>query len=267
MMDTISVFGVTDTVIAAQNISLHVYPNPVESNFDWVSISILSVAFFSLLAAIFIPFAQKKYEERKTKESFRLHIKMRLGDIYNFVCLEKIEYHDLSITNDPTSCTMKPVAFIKKLNDDFKDHRNSVQPRIIFSLLMNIQNVMLYSYKLRNTVRRANLDELTDKTLEHGTNLTRTELNNVYTLALFLQHFVPISLQNDVFYQIKSIQRVEKEESWVGLKVESDLLQNQKLLNHDLLFLNDNEFHLKAVIGNVNLLVNKVIDYYGQPGE
>lgn len=50
------------------------------TKFDWEPY-VLIVATLSLLAAVIIPFAQKWYEEYRTKRSFQFYFKKQLGII------------------------------------------------------------------------------------------------------------------------------------------------------------------------------------------
>ncbi|MDI1321982.1 MAG: hypothetical protein PSV36_04490 [Algoriphagus sp.] len=239
---------------------------PSSQDYSWEPY-VLIVASLSLFAAVIIPFAEKKYEERKTKKNFRLYIKKQLGEIYNFLIVEKIDYHDMSIKNNPTKNQISLLEFTKRINQDFTEHKNSVQPRIIFSLLINIENIMRYSHNLRHLIDRASLDKLTDRTLEHGGKLSDEELKKVYGLFLILENFVPISLFHDKFGELKSIKRIIENDVWIGLKLEPDLIKNQQVLNDDLLLLNDNEKSILEVNAILNIVENKLMAYYGEPGK
>src|SRR5690606_19601527 len=128
--------------------------------------------------------------------------------------------------------------FIGELQKDFKEHKNTVQPRVIFMLLMNVQHLSHFAYQLRRIISTIDLQSITDKTLEHGKELSKKELNKIYGLILICESFMGISLFHDKFDSIKSIKRNIENDIWKGLKVEKDLLNNQERLNEDLLILN-----------------------------
>ena len=216
----------------------------------------LIIAILSLIAAVIIPFAQKKYEEYRTKRNFQFYLKKQIGLILNQLTSEKIEYFEPSVKNDPKKNFLLVSDFIKDLKNDFEKHKNSVQPRVIFALLMNIQNLCHYCYRLRLNISTINLQNLTEKTLEHGNELSKEELSKIYGLILVYESYISISQFHDNFDKIKSINRVHKKEKWISLSVAKDLLTNQERLNQDLLYLNDNEVHLKE-IESIMLIVNR----------
>lgn len=225
---------------------------------------VLIVAALSLIAAVIIPFAQKKYEEFRAKRNFQYYLKKQIGLVLNQVTTEKLEYFEPSVKNDPKKDYLLIKDFILKLKSDFKGHKSSVQPRIVFMLLMNVQNLSHFAYRLRKNISTINLQNITEKTLEHGKELSKEELNKIYGLILIYESFLSISSFHDRFEQIKSIKRVIERDLWIGLHVEKDLFQEQDRLNDDLLILNDNENsldELQKILMIVNQETKKYFDY------
>lgn len=68
---------VTDTIttIHPNSIKVDIIENADKS--DW-NIWFLLIAVLTLIAAVIIPFVQKKYEERKSKFGFHLYVKKKL---------------------------------------------------------------------------------------------------------------------------------------------------------------------------------------------
>ena len=66
------------------------------NDFNWEPYFLL-VATLSLIAAVIIPFAQRIYDELRTKRSFKLYLKKQIGFILNFLISEKIEYQEPTI--------------------------------------------------------------------------------------------------------------------------------------------------------------------------
>jgi hypothetical protein len=64
---------------------------------DWNSWFLL-IAVLSLIAAVIIPFAQRKYEERKSKYGFHLYIKKKIGIIWNMLTYDRFEYKQPTTT-------------------------------------------------------------------------------------------------------------------------------------------------------------------------
>lgn len=222
---------------------------------------VLLVAVLSLIAAVIIPFAQKKYEEFRAKRNFQYYLKKQIGLVLNVLTIEKLEYIEPSVKNDPSKDILFIEDFILRLKIDFKEHKNSVQPRVIFMLLMNVQKLCHFAYQLRRNIGTINLQSLTEKTLEHGKELSKEELNKIYGLILVYEGFQSISLFHDRFEQIKSIKRLRENQVWIGLAVDNELLQNQAKLNEDLLVLNDNERSLEE-LENIVLIANQETKKY-----
>ena len=222
---------------------------------------VLVVATFTLIASVIIPFAQKKYEEFRTKRNFQYYLKKQIGLVLNLLTTVKLEYIEPSVKNEPQKDSLLIKDFIIKLKSDFKEHKNSVQPRVIFMLLMNIQKLCQFSYNLRLNISTINLQTITEKTLEHGKELSKTELNTIYGLILIYESYLSMSMFHDKFGEIQSIKRVIEKDIWIGLAVEKDLLTNQTRLNDDLLVINDNENSLEE-LQNIVLVVNQETKKY-----
>jgi hypothetical protein len=222
----------------------------------------LFVATLSLIVAVIIPFAQKKYDEYRTKRSFTIYLKKQLGFILNFLTSEKIEYHEPSIKKNPDKVQLELTEFIKRFEIDLKKHKEAVQPKIIFTLIMNLQKLLLYSFHLRNTIRNVEFKELMKLTLEHGDKLSKKELSNIYGLIVVLESFISISLYHDRFAEIKSIKRLTQENVWVGLKLDKDFLEKQEILNDDLQYINDNESSITEITFILRAVEQKVKEYF-----
>ena len=230
------------------------------NNINW-ELWVLVVAVLTLIASVIIPFAQKKYEEFRTKRNFQYYLKKQIGLVLNLLTSLKLEYVEPSVKNDPRQELLLIKDFIIKLKSDFKEHKNSVQPRVIFTLLMNVQKLCQFSNNLRQSISTINLQTITEKTLEHGKELSKQDLNKIYGLILIYESYLSISLFHDKFGDIKSIKRIIEKEEWVGLSIEKDLLTNQNRMNDDLLILNDNENSLEE-LQNILLIVNQETKKY-----
>lgn len=222
---------------------------------------VLLVATLSLIAAVILPFAQKRYEEIRTKRNFQYYLKKQIGLVLNILTTQKLEYVEPSVKNEPKKELLYVKDFIAKIKSDFKEHKNTVQPRVIFMLLMNIQKLCHFSYQLRQIISGIDLQNITEKTLEHGRELSKEELNKIYGLILVYESYVGISTFHDNFDKTKSIRREFQDNVWVGLKVENSLLSNQGVLNEDLFIINDNENSLEE-LQNILLIVNQETKKY-----
>jgi hypothetical protein len=108
----------------------------------------LTIAIIAVVVSIATPFAQKKYEEWKARISFKLYLKKYLGVLFNILTYDKTEYHVPSIKDNPEKISLTFPEYLKQFEKDFKEHQNTVQYRIAFSLLFNIQN--LFSVIIRS---------------------------------------------------------------------------------------------------------------------
>lgn len=230
------------------------------SKIDW-NPWVLLVATLSLIAAVILPFAQKRYEEFRTKRNFQYYLKKQIGLVLNILTTQKLEYIEPNVKNDPKKELLFIKDFIIKIKSDFNEHKNTVQPRVIFMLLMNIQKLCHFSYQLRQIISSIDLKNITEKTLEHGRELSKEELNNIYGLILIYESYVGISTFHDNFDKTESIKREFKDNVWVGIKIENNLLSNQSVLNDDLLIINDNENSLEE-LQNILLIVNQETKKY-----
>ncbi|OPC23499.1 hypothetical protein BAX95_06375 [Elizabethkingia meningoseptica] len=222
---------------------------------------VLIVAILALIASVIIPFAQKKYEEFGAKRNFQYYLKKQIGLMLNHLTMSKIEYNEPSVRNEPKKEYLLIKDFIVKIKSDFSEHKNTVQPRVIFMMLMNIQNLCLFAYQARKIISTIDLQNITERTLEFGKELSKKELNKIYGLILIYESFQSISLFHDRFNEMKSITRLIEENEWSGLKVEKELLSNQNKLNDDLLLLNDNEKSLEE-LSNIILILNRETKKY-----
>lgn len=248
-------------LILLQNILGQTENSQEMKQFDWEPYFLI-IATLSLIAAVIIPFIQKKSEEHLTKRNFKIYFKKQIGFVFNFLASEKIEYHEPSIKKNPEKASIKLTDFIIKLKSDLKEYKNAVQPKIIFTLIMNIQNLLLYSFHLRNTVRNVDFKDLMKLTLEHGNKLSNNELKNVYGLVTILESFISISLYHDRFGEMKSIKRLIQENTWIGLKLDKDFLKNQDVLNEDLQFINDQMDSILEIIYMLEITEQKTNEYF-----
>src|SRR5690606_21017019 len=112
------------------------------------------------------------------------------------------------------------------------------------------------------SLTQIDFEKLTERTLEHGKELSKEELQKAYGIILIYESFISISLFHDRFGELKTIKREFKDNVWVGLKLDKDFLQNQNLLNQDLLHLNNNERSIFEITQMVRIVENKTKEYF-----
>ena len=121
---------------------------------------------------------------------------------------------------------------------------------------------MQYVFQLRYSLTQIDFEKLTERTLEHGKELSKDELQKAYGIILIYESFISISMFHDRFGEMKTIKREIKEKVWVGLKLDKDILQNQALLNQDLLHLNNNERSIFEIAQMVRIVEDKTKEYF-----
>jgi len=220
------------------------------------------IAALALIAAVFIPFTQKKYDEWKAKISFKLYLKKYFGVLFNILSYDKIDYTKPSIKDDPEKLNLSFTDYITQFELDFKEHQNTVQYRVAFSILFNLQNLYFVLYRLNNSIKQINVDRLYEQTLAYGANLTKKELNKIYGILLLMEHFSSIVGFHDRFGNLKSIKRDSKNGIWLGLSVNQSVLKDQQVVAEDLKQLCNDELSIQEVIKISRLLIQELKSFY-----
>lgn len=222
----------------------------------------LTIGVLTLIAAVVIPFLQKKYEEKRAKRSFKLYFKKQLGVILLNLISEKIEYVEPSNKENPRKELLNPTRFANQFKTDYNVHKNSIQPLVIFTLLMNFQRMLLYAHRLKYIISQVDFKSLTEQTLAHGSQLSKEELKTTYGLILVLENFQSILFFQDRFGEMKSVKRLFKNKIWIGLKLDNDFLEKQEVVREDFQYLISNEksiFEITKMIEHVEL---KLKEYF-----
>jgi len=253
-----SVIAVKDTIHETAKMFHHTEPIQYIDWSPWV----LLIATLSLAAAVLIPLIQEIIKQKRDKESFEIFVKKKIGAILNQITGETIDYHEPSVKNEIVKEQISLKALCSKIKLDHEKHKSTVQPRIIFTQLMNIQNLLHFIYRLRLSIQQISFDKLSDQILEHGKNLTDKKRKEIYGLLLVLESFVSITLFHDKFGDLKSIKRNYDNKLWTGLKLEKDFIDKQEILNEDLTLINDKENNLFEIISMTSVLVNEIESFY-----
>lgn len=222
----------------------------------------LSIAIIAVVVSVATPFAQRKYEEWKSRISFKLYLKKYLGVLFNILTYDKIEYHVPSIKDDPEKLKLTLPEYLKRFEKDLKEHQNTVQYRVAFAVLFNIQNLFSVINRSQLEIKRIKVDSLYDHTLAYGSNLSKKNLNKVYGILLLMEHFESITTFHDRFNDLKSIKRIVKEGVIVGFELDKEILTNQQLVAEDMKHLSNNELSIDEVINVNKLLIQEIKDFF-----
>ena len=250
----------TDTLLVKNKAILDEIIDYSDMN-NWAPYFLL-IATLALIAAVIIPFVQKKYDEHRSKRNFKMYFKNQIGFILNYLTSENIEYQESSINNKIAKEKIELSEFLKRYENDFKHHKDAVQPVIIFTLLINLQNFLMFSFNLRNIIKDVDFKDLMKLTLEHGNKLSKKELSNIYQLIAALDRFISVCLYHDRFGKMKSIKRLTQDGVWIGLDFNKDFIEKQEFLNDDLLFINEHETSIAEIAFVLRAVNQKIKEYF-----
>jgi hypothetical protein len=228
---------------------------------DW-NVWFLLIALLSLIAAVLIPFIQKKYEERKAKYGFHLYIKKRIGIVWNLLTYDKFEYKQPTSSNTMDDLVLSFDNLIFHFENDYNKTKNTIHPLFAFGLLFNFQNLLFTVTRIQYSLKDIDIKQLEEKTLEFGDKLSKKEHNKLTGLFMLIQHYDSITMFHDKFSALKSIKRETKDSKWIGLVVEQSVLKNQELILNDLKYLTDNEISINEIIKVNKLLIQELKSYF-----
>lgn len=155
-----------------------------------------------------------------------MYLKKYIGVLNNALTYDQIEYTKPSIKDNPEKLSLTFKEYILVFEKDFKEHQNTLQFRIAFFTVFNLQNLLFHIYKIHQIINQINTDKLYEHTLAYGNSLTKGELKRIYGLLLVMEHYSSITSFHDKFGNLKSIQRIIDNKQWIGLKVEKMVLEN-----------------------------------------
>jgi hypothetical protein len=226
---------------------------------DW-NIYFLVVALLALIAAVVVPFFQKKYEERKAKYGFHLYIKKRIGVLWNILTYDQIEYKQF-VNEDVVISAISFDKFISQFEKDYKINKSTIHPHFAFGILLNLQSLLFIVNRVKSFLKTIDIKNLEEKTLEYGDKLSKKELNKLTELFILFQHYDSVTSFHDKFGSLKSVIRKIKDTQWVGIIVENSVLNNQALILNDLKYLSENESSMNNII-NINKLLIQALKLY-----
>ncbi|MBP0903107.1 hypothetical protein ACFSKN_14125 [Mariniflexile gromovii] len=222
----------------------------------------LTIAIVAVIVSVATPFAQRKYEEWKARISFKLYIKKYLGVLFNILTYDKIEYHIPSIKDDPEKIHLTLPEFLNRFEKDFKEHQNTVQYRVAFAVLLNLQNLFSVINRSKIEIKRIGVDVMYEHTLAYGSNLSKKNLNKIYGILLLMEHYSSITAFHDRFSELKSIKRINKDGRIVGLELDKDILKDQQMVANDMKHLCNHELSIEEVIKVNKLLIQETKDFF-----
>lgn len=243
-------------------------PNPIKvelventDKVDW-NVWFLLIAVLTLIAAVVIPFAQKKYEERKSKFGFHLYVKKKLGIVWNLLTYDKLEYKQPKSAKKMDDELLTFDKLIYKFEKDYKDNKNTIHPLFAFGVIFNLQNLLFTVKRVQYSLSTIDIRNLDEKTLEYGDKLSKSEHHKLNGLYLLIEHYFSITNFHDKFDSLKSIKRKEKDSKWIGLEVDKKVLKKQKWILEDLEFLRENELSIDEILKINKLLIQELKSYF-----
>jgi hypothetical protein len=221
------------------------------------------IAALALIAAIIIPYIQKKYEERKSKTSFRMYLKKYLGVLFNILTYDKIDYTLPSTDDSPVKLKLTFDDYIRTFEKDFNEHQRAGQFRVAFTIILNLQNLLFVIHRIQLSIKQIDVNKLYEQTLDYGINLTNNDLNKIYSILLIMENFNSLAFFHDRFGSLKSVKRENQKGEWIGLIVDQSLLKNQQIILDDLVFLIDNKLSIYEITSISKLLIQELKSFYG----
>jgi hypothetical protein len=243
-------------------------PNPIQveliensDKIDW-NVWFLLIAVLTLITAVIIPFAQKKYEERKSKFGFHLYVKKKLGIVWNILTYDKLEYKQPRSAEKMDNELLTFDKLIYKFEKDFKENKNTIHPLFAFGIIFNLQNLLFTVKRIQYSLNSIDIKNLDEKTLEFGDKLSKSEHHKLNGLYLLIEHYFSITNFHDKFDSLKSIKRKEKDSKWIGLEVDKKVLKKQKWILEDLEYLRENELSIDEILKMNKLLIQELKSYF-----
>lgn len=243
-------------------------PNPIQveliensDKIDW-NVWFLLIAVLTLITAVIIPFAQKKYEERKSKFGFHLYVKKKLGIVWNLLTYDKLEYKQPRSAEKMDDELLTFDKLIYKFEKDFKENKNTIHPLFAFGIIFNLQNLLFTVKRIQYSLNTIDIKNLDEKTLEFGDKLSKSEHHKLNGLYLLIEHYFSITSFHDKFDSLKSIKRKEKDSKWIGLEVDKKVLKKQKWILEDLEYLRENELSIDEILKMNKLLIQELKSYF-----
>jgi hypothetical protein len=246
----------------------NVISNPIQvelignsDKIDW-NVWFLLIAILTLITAVIIPFAQKKYEERKSKFGFHRYIKKKLGIVWNLLTYDKLEYKQPRSAEKMDDELLTFDKLIYKFEKDFKENKDTTHPLFAFGIIFNLQNLLFTVKRIQYSLNSIDIKNLDEKTLEFGDKLSKSEHHKLNGLFLLIEHYFSITSFHDKFDSLKSIKRKEKDSKWVGLGVDKKILKKQKWILEDLEYLRENELNIDEILKMNKLLIQELKSYF-----
>lgn len=228
---------------------------------DW-NVWFLLLGVLSLIAAVAIPFIQKKYEERKAKYGFHLYIKKRLGVVWNLLTYDKFEYKQPTTAESMDDLQLTFDTLIFRFEKEFQKNKETIHPLFAFGILFNLQGLLMTVYRVQQSLSTIDLNNLDEKTLEYGDKLSKKEHLKLTGIYMLIAHYISITSHHDTFDSLQAIKRQIKDKRWTGLIVENTVLQNQGLILKDLQYLRDNEISINEILNVNKLLIQELKSYF-----
>lgn len=252
---------VTDTLANKDSNLIKAEVIEIADKIDW-NIWFLLIAVLTLIVAVIIPFAQKKYEERKSKFGFHLYVKKKLGVVWNLLTYDKLEYKQPRSAEKMDDEHLTFDKLIYKFEKDFKENKNTIHPLFAFGIIFNLQNLLFTVKRIQYSLNTIDIKNLDEKTLEFGDKLSKSEHYRLNGLYLLIEHYFSITSFHDKFDSLKSIKRKEKDSKWIGLEVDEKVLKEQKWILEDLKYLRENELSIDEILNINKLLIQELKFYY-----
>ncbi|PCJ86743.1 MAG: hypothetical protein COA57_05905 [Flavobacteriales bacterium] len=251
----------TDTIASTITKPIEVKLIENGDKIDW-NIWFLSVAVLSLIAAVLIPYAQRKYQESKSKYGFHLYIKKKIGVVWNLLTYDKLEYKQPISAETMDDLQLTFDKLINQFEKDYQKNKDTIHPLFAFGVLFNLRNLLFTVKRVQYALKDVDIKDLDEKTLAFGDKLSKKEHNKLTAVFMLIEHYFSITTFHDKFDSLLSIKREIKNSQWVGLRVDNTVLKNQDMIMNDLKYLRENEVNINEILNINKLLIQELKSYF-----
>ncbi len=198
----------------------------------------------------------------KESTALKMYLKKELIFAQNELMQNEIEFN--IITENNLDTLKLPFSKATKLFlTQFEEYKETISPRDAFTVLFNLQKLIYATYLFSSHTRLINFREIDREIIHQSPNLPKDEIMEYQKILLTMEHYSLIFGHNDKFGNLKSIKRTIKKNTWIGLRLDNEILKNQHFIMDDFTFLKENIEPMNEII-NCDLLIEVLEEFFNK---
>lgn len=198
----------------------------------------------------------------KESTALKMYLKKELIFAQNELMQNEIEFN--IITENNLDTLKLPFSKATKLFlTQFEEYKETISPRDAFTVLFNLQKLIYATYLFSSHTRLINFREIDREIIHQSPNLPKDEIMEYQKILLTMEHYSSIFGHNDKFGNLKSIKRTIKKNTWIGFKLDNEILKNQHFIMDDFTFLKENIEPMNEII-NCDLLIEVLEEFFNK---